>query len=54
MHAESFWENNSKASDFKGHVSEEDGEVVKVMGFDIQALINEQENIKVGVWRLIY
>ena len=47
MHME--WENNSKASDDKGHVSEEDGEVVKAMGLDIQALIKEQENIKVCI-----
>ncbi|KAM0883471.1 hypothetical protein ACQ4PT_031616 [Festuca glaucescens] len=43
---ESFWENNSKASDDKGHASEEDVEVVKAIGLDIQALIKEQENIK--------
>ena len=47
MHTE--WENNSKASDDKGHVSEEDGEVVKAMGLDIQDLIKEQENIKVCI-----
>uniref|UniRef100_A0ACD5YGE8 Uncharacterized protein n=1 Tax=Avena sativa TaxID=4498 RepID=A0ACD5YGE8_AVESA len=43
---ESFQENNSKASDDKGRVSEEDGEVVKAVGLEIQALIKEQENIK--------
>jgi hypothetical protein len=51
MHTE--WENNSKASDGKGHISEEDVGVVKAMGLDIQALIKEQENIKVCVWRLV-
>jgi hypothetical protein len=48
MHTE--WENNSKASGDKGHVSEEDVGVVKEMGLDIQALSKEQENIKVCVW----
>nr|XP_051181629.1 uncharacterized protein LOC127295677 isoform X6 [Lolium perenne] len=43
---ESLWENNSKASDGKGHGSDEGGEVVKAMELDIQALIKEQENIK--------
>jgi hypothetical protein len=50
VHAESLWENNSKASDGKGHGSDEGGEVVKAMELDIQALIKEQENIKVCVW----
>ena len=47
MHTE--WENYSKASDGKGHVSEEDDEVVKAMGLDIQALIKEQKNLKVCI-----
>ena len=51
MHTE--WGNNSKAADVKGHLSEEDGQVVKAMGLDIQALIKEQENIKVCIWRLV-
>jgi hypothetical protein len=53
VHAESLWENNSKASDGKGHGSDEGGEVVKAMELDIQALIKEQENIKVCIWRLV-
>jgi len=47
---ESFWENNSKASDDRGRVSDEDVDVVKAMGLDIQALIKEQENIKELLW----
>ncbi|XP_047090283.1 uncharacterized protein LOC124702204 isoform X2 [Lolium rigidum] len=43
---ESLWETNSKASDGKGHGSDEGDEVVKAMELDIQALIKEQENIK--------
>uniref|UniRef100_A0A0D9YQZ9 Uncharacterized protein n=1 Tax=Oryza glumipatula TaxID=40148 RepID=A0A0D9YQZ9_9ORYZ len=44
---ESLWDNNSKPLDGKsGALEEEDGEVVRAMGMDIQSLINEHENIK--------
>ncbi|KAF0932711.1 hypothetical protein E2562_012005 [Oryza meyeriana var. granulata] len=43
---ESLWDNNSKLKGGKSDALEEDGEVVRAMGLDIQSLINEQENIK--------
>ncbi|KAF2944375.1 uncharacterized protein [Oryza sativa Japonica Group] len=43
---ESMWDNNSKPLDGKSGPLEEDGEVVRAMGLDIQSLINEHENIK--------
>uniref|UniRef100_A0A0D9VF83 Uncharacterized protein n=1 Tax=Leersia perrieri TaxID=77586 RepID=A0A0D9VF83_9ORYZ len=43
---ESLWDNNSKPLDGKNDALEEDGEVVRAMGLDIQSLINEQVNIK--------
>uniref|UniRef100_A0A0E0DYK0 Uncharacterized protein n=1 Tax=Oryza meridionalis TaxID=40149 RepID=A0A0E0DYK0_9ORYZ len=44
---ESMWDNNSKPLDGKTDaLEEEDGEVVRAMGMDIQSLINEHENIK--------
>jgi hypothetical protein len=70
VHAESLWENNSKASDDEAYCSEEDvnnskasddegydsvedDNAVEAMELNIQALIKEQENIKVCIWRLV-
>uniref|UniRef100_A0A0E0G5D3 Uncharacterized protein n=1 Tax=Oryza nivara TaxID=4536 RepID=A0A0E0G5D3_ORYNI len=46
---ESMWDNNSKPLDGKSGPLEEDGEVVRAMGLDIQSLINEHENIKIQI-----
>ncbi|XP_006647199.2 uncharacterized protein LOC102711771 [Oryza brachyantha] len=43
---ESLWDNNSKPLDRKSDALEEDVEIVRAMGLDIQSLIDEQENIK--------